>query len=60
MAEEYDILYKIILVGDSAVGKSNIALRFIKNDFNADTLTTIGVEFSSKYIQTEDGNTIRA
>ena len=58
--EEYDILYKIILVGDSGVGKTQIALRFIKNTFEESSMTTIGVEFSSKYITTKEGAKIRA
>ena len=60
MAEEYDYLYKIVLIGDPGVGKSNICLRYMKNDFKIDTRTTIGVEFQSKHIKTEDNKTIRA
>ena len=33
MTSEYDFLYKIILVGDSGVGKTNIALNFIEDRF---------------------------
>ena len=60
MVEEYDFLYKIVLIGDPGVGKSNICLRFMKNDFKPDTRTTIGVEFQSKNIKTEDGLIIKA
>ena len=53
MAEqEYDFLYKIVLIGDSGVGKSNICMRYMKNTFSADSRTTIGVEFQSKNITT--------
>ena len=48
--EEYDCLYKIVLVGDSGVGKSNILSRFITGTFSFETKTTIGVEFSSKIV----------
>ena len=60
MTEEYDVLYKMILVGDSGVGKSCIALRYVKDNFKDDSKATIGVEFSSKYITAEDGQKIRA
>jgi len=55
MTEEYDVLYKMILVGDSGVGKSNIALRYVKDNFKEDSMSTIGVEFSSKYVKADDG-----
>ncbi len=31
--QRYDYLYKIILIGDQAVGKSNLTLRFSDNEF---------------------------
>ena len=34
---EYDFLYKIVLIGDSGVGKSNLLSRFTKNEFNLDS-----------------------
>ena len=46
--DEYDYLYKIVLVGDSGVGKSNLLTRFTKNEFNFKSSTTIGVEFSTR------------
>jgi small GTP-binding protein len=47
-SEEYDFLYKIILIGDSGVGKSNLLDRFSRNEFNLNNKSTIGVEFSTK------------
>ena len=44
----YDILFKIILVGDTSVGKTNIINKYIKNEFREDFYATIGVEFSHK------------
>ena len=44
----YDILFKIILVGDTSVGKTNIINKYIKNEFHEDFCATIGVEFSHK------------
>ena len=44
----YDVLFKIILVGDTSVGKTNIINKYIKNEFQEDFYATIGVEFSHK------------
>lgn len=52
--EETDYHYKIVLVGDSGVGKSNIISKFTKNQFNLESKTTIGVEFASKIIVVDD------
>ena len=43
--------YKIVLIGDSGVGKSNLIKRFATNEFNIDSKTTLGVEFATKAIQ---------
>ncbi|CAK69460.1 unnamed protein product (macronuclear) [Paramecium tetraurelia] len=51
---EYDFLFKIILIGDSGVGKTNILQRFVKNEFILDSKPTIGVEFSTKTINVEN------
>ncbi|XP_065010374.1 ras-related protein Rab11C-like isoform X1 [Musa acuminata AAA Group] len=56
---EYDYLFKIVLIGDSGVGKSNILSRFTRNEFCLDSKSTIGVEFATKTIQIE-GKTIKA
>lgn len=44
----YDYLFKVVLIGDSGVGKSNLLTRFTRNEFNLRTLTTIGVEFATR------------
>ena len=48
--KEYDLLFKLILIGDSCVGKSNILLKYLKNQFNENSKTTVGVEFGTKNI----------
>ena len=50
LAEEYDLMFKILLLGDSGVGKSSLLLRYTKNEFISDMRSTIGVEFALKYI----------
>jgi small GTP-binding protein len=57
--DDYDYLYKVVLIGDSGVGKSNLLSRFTRNEFNLETKSTIGVEFATRSIQTE-GKTIKA
>lgn len=49
--EEYDFLYKLVLIGDSGVGKSNILSRFTTNEFNLESKSTIGVEFATKSLE---------
>lgn len=45
MQTENNYLYKILLVGDSSVGKSSILLRFCDRVFNTSYISTIGVDF---------------
>lgn len=56
---EPDFLLKIILIGDSGVGKTNLLSQFARNQFNPDSKTTIGVEFATKTVQIGD-KTIKA
>lgn len=51
--DEYDYLFKIVLIGDSGVGKSNLLSRFTRNEFNLESKSTIGVEFATKSIQAD-------
>jgi small GTP-binding protein len=46
--EEYSLIFKMILIGDSGVGKSNILSRYINNSFSETTRSTVGVELSAK------------
>lgn len=58
--ESYDFIFKIVLLGDSGVGKSNLVFRFTKNEFNKDSKSTIGVEFATKTVQIEDNKLVKA
>ncbi|CAF93372.1 unnamed protein product, partial [Tetraodon nigroviridis] len=49
--DSYNFVYKVVLIGESGVGKSNLLSRFTKNEFNHDSRTTIGVEFSTRTVQ---------
>eukprot|EP00798_Chlamydomonas_sp_ICE-L_P007944 gene7944-1159_t len=57
--DDYDYLFKVVLIGDSGVGKSNILSRFTRNEFCLESKSTIGVEFATRSIQV-DGKTIKA
>ena len=53
MANNYNYLFKYIIVGDSSVGKSNLLMKFAHNKFTEDYQATIGVEFGAKNIELE-------
>ncbi|WOK93916.1 ras-related protein RABA5a-like [Canna indica] len=57
--QSQDYLFKIVLIGDSAVGKSNLLARFSRNQFHPYSKSTIGVEFQTKTIDI-DGKEIKA
>nr|CDS30941.1 ras protein Rab 11A [Hymenolepis microstoma] len=52
--DKYDYLFKIVLIGDSGVGKSNLLSRFTRNTFNLESKTTIGVEFATRSVHIDD------
>ena len=45
-----DFLFKVLLLGDSGVGKSSIILRYIENNFSPNLMNSIGVDFKLKNI----------
>ncbi|KAF7835994.1 ras-related protein RABA4c-like [Senna tora] len=45
-----DYMFKIVLIGDSGVGKSQLLARFARNEFNSKSKATIGVEFQTKTV----------
>ena len=47
---QYDFLAKLLIIGNSGVGKTNILLKFTANTFVLSHLTTIGIDFKSKTI----------
>lgn len=48
------MLFKVILIGESGVGKTNLFTRFMRNEFKSDTTATIGIEFAIKNYEVKD------
>ncbi|KAF3778605.1 Ras-related protein [Nymphaea thermarum] len=57
--EGENYLFKIVIIGDSAVGKSNLLSRFARNEFNQNSKATIGVEFQTQSMEIE-GREVKA
>ena len=54
-----DLVYKILLLGDSEVGKSCFLMRYADNVFVDNYITTIGLDYKLKYIQLDSGQVIK-
>ncbi|KAF3338313.1 thioredoxin reductase NTRA [Carex littledalei] len=50
---------RVVLIGDSGVGKSNLLSRFTRNEFNLESKSTIGVEFATRSL-TVEGKVLKA
>lgn len=58
--DDYDFLYKLVLVGDMNVGKTFLLSRYVKGQVPKNTGPTIGVEFATKTVPLESGGTVKA
>ncbi|KAG1146112.1 hypothetical protein G6F37_006420 [Rhizopus arrhizus] len=54
LADAYDFLLKLLLVGDSGTGKSCLLYHFLENQFKKDSVNTIGMEFGTRIIHIAD------
>uniref|UniRef100_A0A3Q2TEX9 Si:dkey-16l2.16 n=1 Tax=Fundulus heteroclitus TaxID=8078 RepID=A0A3Q2TEX9_FUNHE len=52
-AKDYNHLFKLLIIGDSNVGKSSLLLRFADNSFSGSYITTIGVDFKIRTVDIE-------
>ena len=50
----YDLIFKIVLIGDSSVGKTNIFSRYLNDEFDPESKSTVGVEFGTKNFKIEN------
>ncbi|XP_008785540.1 ras-related protein RABA5a-like [Phoenix dactylifera] len=57
--QSQDYLFKIVLIGDAAVGKSNLLARYARNEFYPNSKSTIGVEFQTQKMDI-DGKAVKA
>ncbi|CAH1251313.1 ras-related protein Rab-8A-like isoform X4 [Branchiostoma lanceolatum] len=58
MAKTYDFLFKLLLIGDSGVGKTCVLFRFSEDAFNSTFISTIGIDFKIRTIDL-DGKKIK-
>ena len=54
MITDYDYLFKIVIIGDSGVGKSCMLLRFADGTFTDSFISTIGVDFKIKTLNIDN------
>jgi small GTP-binding protein len=53
LSRKFDYTLKVVVVGDSGVGKTCFLMRFVRGWFDKETQSTLGVEFLTKIVQTE-------
>lgn len=58
--ESYNFLFKIIIIGDAGVGKTNIMSRYLNGKLPRNVLPTMGVEYASKPVVLKNGQTVKA
>ena len=51
--QNFDRLVKLVLIGDSSVGKTSLLMRFSENRFPEQHMPTIGIDFKIKIVETE-------
>eukprot|EP00744_Colponema_vietnamica_P024292 GILI01035426.1.p1 GENE.GILI01035426.1~~GILI01035426.1.p1 ORF type:complete len:228 (+),score=54.63 GILI01035426.1:45-728(+) len=59
-ADDCKYIWRVVIVGDSGVGKSGLLKRFTDNTFSHDTKSTIGVDFADRTLTVSSGDRVRA
>ena len=57
--EKKEVLYKILLLGDSSVGKTCFLMRYTDNTFQEIHMSTIGLDYKLKNVQLDDGKMVK-
>ena len=57
--EEGAITCKVVLIGESGVGKTSILLRYVSNEFNSQQFSTLGLSYVDKIIQIDNNKKIK-
>ncbi len=50
LREQFDVMTKIAVIGDSSVGKTNLLLRYVNAEYNQNHVATIGIDFKLKTV----------
>ncbi|OMJ75934.1 hypothetical protein SteCoe_24830 [Stentor coeruleus] len=58
--EDYDFLYKIVIIGEAGVGKTHMLSKYIKGTLPKTPTSTIGVEFATRTVPLRSGGTVKA
>ena len=58
--EDYDFLYKIVIIGEAGVGKTHLLSKYIKGTLPKNPTSTIGVEFATRTVPLQSGGTVKA
>lgn len=53
-SDHFDFMVKVVIIGDSAVGKTNILVRYVTDDYKISHIATIGVDFKVKIVDVDD------
>lgn len=54
MTEYDDVFLKFLIIGESSVGKSNLLIRYINDTFEDSFITTVGVDFKTKFLEIDN------
>ena len=54
-AKDYDHLFKLVVIGETGIGKTSFINRYVTNWFDFNLLNTIGVDFMMKNVETDLG-----